>query len=118
MRSDERRRETRVVAEVEVSYTPSQYAAETASVSQNLSLDGLCLPVRVRFEDGVRLRLRIDLPGELQPLLVVGEIVWMRADQKESGFVYEAGLHFIEMDPLDRRRLLKFLTTLQPSLSS
>jgi uncharacterized protein (TIGR02266 family) len=92
----ERRKDERVVARIDVRFQESSEAARAfRAYSLNLSVGGLCLRTRKRYDVGAQLQLALTVEGQEYSLL--GVVAWER-----SGAI---GVRFDRVDPEDRKRL-------------
>lgn len=92
----DRRRNQRVAARFDVRFAERGQAARALwAYSLNLSVGGLCLRTRRRYEVGAALELELDVAGEGWHLM--GEVAWVR-----DGAI---GVRFDNVSPADRLRL-------------
>jgi uncharacterized protein (TIGR02266 family) len=76
---------------------------------QNVSEGGIFLTTGRRFEAGMALRLRFNLPGVKDVIQVLGEIV--RIEEITNDEEYGFGIQFLEMTDASRQGLKTFLDT-------
>lgn len=114
---EEHRRSPRIFTAVEIHYEVVHRQRAKVTVTRDLSIEGVCAFFDTPLSPGATLTLTLDLPGELSPLVTQAGVVWMHPLHRPTHPLYEAGLRFIDMDVLDRRRLLKYLTSVRPVLS-
>lgn len=106
--------EKRTVARVGVSFPancvksseecyPREYLP---SIAKDLSREGAHLVASPEFKVGERVTLVLEIPHYFLPLLVYGEIKWMR---EAEGYL-EAGVKFAAMSPADLRKLDEFIS--------
>jgi hypothetical protein len=60
---------------------------------QDLSRGGLRFACRRRLKSGTRLYLRLSIPGERAPLLLLGQVRWSSTSNNET-FPYQTGIQF------------------------
>lgn len=66
----------------------------------------LILPEKPKEKD---IELRIYLPYARRPLFACGEIVWMQEIETEEGTYFQTGIHFTQIQPADKQKLLSFV---------
>jgi type IV pilus assembly protein PilZ len=108
--SDERRRGTRLMAEVKVDYrTVGSFITD---YSKDISQGGLFIATSLPLEIGEQVRLRITLPGRDLPFALEGVVRWNSKpsdrDQSPAGM----GIEFINFDAEVRAELSRFVATL------
>lgn len=102
--ADDRRREERVPARVEVRFKGASDAARALKAySLNFSVGGLCLRTSRRYELGATLKLSLDVGGESYEL--AGAVAWVR-----DGAV---GVRFENVSEADRQRLESLVASLR-----
>lgn len=99
---DQERRAARrapLVAEIE-------YSSDSPSVSKrltDLSIDGLFIDTMTPLPPGSLISIRFNLPGDMLPVVVLGEVVW---GQEHLGM----GVRFMNLRPKDRERIRAYVT--------
>lgn len=88
-----------------------------ASITKNISADGLCIISDRELKNDSFVSLEIDLFDEQPALKIKGKIIW----NNEIGFGiesekkdYEVGIEFIEIDDSSRRRISEYVLTHHP----
>ncbi|MBX7101967.1 MAG: PilZ domain-containing protein [Myxococcaceae bacterium] len=105
-RNDDRRREQRVQAKVEVRFTAVKDAARALNAfSINFSAGGLCLRTKTPRTLGERLQLGLTIDG--QQFDLAGTVAWIKGDA--------IGVRFEEVGPKDRDRLERVARSLAKS---
>jgi PilZ domain len=74
-------------------------------VSEDISLGGLKISVSNPMSEGMRLMLKVTIPGVPIPVSAIGEVRWCRA----IGDVWNAGLMFSGLNKADLDRVDRFL---------
>lgn len=102
--TQDRRQQERVPGRVEVRFTDGTQAARALKAySMNMSVGGLCLRTRRRYEVGARLSLSLGVGASSWQLQ--GSVAWVR-----DGAV---GVRFENVSEEDRRRLEALVATLR-----
>jgi hypothetical protein len=99
--------ERRLAHRLEV-HLPARYSSQSASMSgvvSSLSRSGLFLCSDFLEGPGEQASLRLELPGEAEPLLLSGVVVRATEDPRRAGM----GLRFDSLPSATRRRLGQFL---------
>ena len=87
-------------------------AGDAGSISRNIGGGGICFPTKHNLSNGDTLQLEIRLPELPEPIAATAEVVWVRAKtdmQKDRDFLYIVGIHFTQIDPLDRGKILNYV---------
>ncbi len=105
---DDRRREKRHEITLDVNYRHGD--TYLYSRSSNLSEMGLFLVTRAPLAKGTTLELHFNVPGEVQPIEVSGEVVWVeKADaSSEPGM----GIRFNDPSEETRQRVKTLIRTM------
>ena len=107
----ERRRFTRSVVRLCVSYKALEAFAVSNATSQDVGAGGLRLHVDAPLVPGTQLRIVVAWPGWEMPLRFVGEVVWCSPclDPARHGQPMEAGIRFVQIRSEDRMTLIRFV---------
>ena len=116
----ERRKNVRINTEIDVLYEVSNSKANhrrLTSKSRNISIGGVNLALNEKLFPGTQLSLQLDVPKAQRPILVQGEIVWVKEipakfakearDRKERFFA--TGVKFVQVKPEDETKLREFI---------
>jgi hypothetical protein len=90
----------------------------------NVSPEGICLETNVVLVDGShvfseamtdekRLKLEINLPGELEGITAVGKVIWYDLSPSGSRYRFRAGVYLTKMDGNSKGTWARFLTGLR-----
>jgi len=108
MSEEDRRKGTRVPAEVKVDYrTVGSFITD---YSKDLSQGGIFVQTSLPLAVDQRVRLRITLPGRELPFALDGVVRWVRSpqDSESPGM----GVEFEEFDEATREALRRFVESL------
>jgi CheY-like chemotaxis protein len=97
------RRHVRVRCDLRISIDESGEAAE--GTAQNISESGLFLTMRKILRGGSPLRLAFTLPGTVDPIEILGEVVRI---ETLVGGIYGYGIQFLEAEPACIQALKNF----------
>ena len=76
---NERRRAVRAKTRVSVRYNSHQVRrAIQEATSRDMSREGLGLVLYEKLNVGTHIRLEIEIPSEVKPLVAVGEVIWIK----------------------------------------
>ena len=114
MAGEERRRFPRLNLDTEIIYRVlDQVEAELYTTgSKNISSGGLCIIVIERLERGAVLSLRFSLPDLNKIITAKGRVMWIKElciGNKKAGDFYEAGIEFMEIAQVDRKRIKEYV---------
>ena len=114
---DERRRYVRLDTRLKIVYTVLQNEKDASVTSETKDISGggirifLSEPIPIH----TLLKLTIYLPDDPKPIVCSGKMVWaeeftvLQDEKGKNGNQYEAGVSFIEIDPKDRDRIIKYV---------
>ncbi len=89
---------------------PSQ---TVTAISKNLSFEGIRFTSEKKLETNVMLKLEINLPLQLKPLVIEGQVKWcqslMQPDGKE---LFETGVKLFTIEKCDETRFVGFVNNL------
>ena len=109
----ERREYIRLSDSLQISYkVVTMPAGDTGSISRNIGGGGICFPTKHNVSTGDILQLEIRLPGLIEPIAATAGVVWVHTKtdmQKERDFLYVVGIHFTEIDPVNRGKILNYV---------
>lgn len=81
---------------------------DQGAITKNISGGGICFSSRQRLSKGDLLDMQISLPKMPKAIKAVGKIVWV-SDSGKLQFPYIMGIHFIDIDPLDKGKILNYV---------
>jgi len=84
--------------------TGRREAEEAVQAAEDISQGGVRFPASERLPQGARLELELALPAEETPIQAQVEVIWCARFQGKGP--YEVGCRFIQIDPLDRGKLI------------
>ncbi|MBI4436910.1 MAG: PilZ domain-containing protein [Candidatus Omnitrophica bacterium] len=113
---EEKRKYVRLDTRLKITYTilkdrkNSSLSTETKDISGGGIRLFLAEPVPVQS----LLKLTIHLPEDPQPIVAIGRVVWTEEfsilhSQQTEGKVLEAGIEFVEIEPKERDRIIKYV---------
>lgn len=110
----ERRVFTRLNCDIPIKYSlPHQTPHAKFANSKDVSIGGICVSVKEKLSLNDKLSLEIDFPGGGHPVIVTGQVAWVKEDTPKNNPMevrrFRAGLEFKDISPRDRDRLLKFI---------
>ena len=101
---------------LEVTYRVRSAFLRSGSRSTDVSKGGIRLPTLQRLAPGTILELEVRLSESGSSIVATGEVVWLR--EKRSGkFVYEIGIKFIKIAPIDCEILNNFCRSFEENLT-
>lgn len=110
----ERRQYIRIDKSLSISYQKLSDYMRSPSRSKDISETGLRLYVFHRLEPGTTLKLWIDFKDAKEPIVAIGEVVWLnRRNDAENPF--EVGIKFVEINPANRDKLINFIKSKKES---
>jgi c-di-GMP-binding flagellar brake protein YcgR len=109
----ERREYIRLSDSLQISYkVVAMPAGDTGSTSKNIGGGGICFPTKHNLSNGDILQLEVHLPQLIESITATAEVVWVRPKtdmQKDRDFLYIVGIHFTEIDPLNRGKIINYV---------
>ncbi len=89
--------------------------------TRDVSEGGICVELKSFGKEteklfsapGVRLRLTINPPFAKHPILAQGEVAWMHRPQSRLPVQYRIGIHYTQIDPKGRTRIIRYAKRLQ-----
>lgn len=111
---NERRCYVRIDIDLPVRYTIPRGSVNLDAIkTKNISVGGICMTLNEKLNMHEILALEIELPEGPMPVMVKGEIVWVREDiaqsRKDEIRHFDIGIEFRELLSKDRDRLFKFI---------
>jgi c-di-GMP-binding flagellar brake protein YcgR len=85
---------------------------EKLMLMKNISSGGICIIVYEKLKVSDVLDLKIYLPGENEPIDIVGRVAWLKEfsiGDSNVGKRYDAGIEFIKINEQDRNRINKYV---------
>ena len=107
---EERRKYIRLIESLKIIYTivDPPPPLKKGCLSEDIGGGGLRFSVEHRLSKGDTLELEIWLPRQVDSIRAVGEVVWVRESQDVT-FKYIVGIQFVEIDPLQRGKILNYV---------
>jgi c-di-GMP-binding flagellar brake protein YcgR len=114
----ERRKFPRLYTWVKVKYKiikkqshPRRESKEEKSVSENLSIGGICIKVNEEIKKNTILALEVYLPEDNNPITAEGIVVWSNlvSELKDKELQWEIGIEFLEIKESDRKKLGQYI---------
>ncbi len=90
--------------------TPSQMVT---AISKNLSVEGIRFTSEKKLETGTMLKLEINLPLQLKPLEIEGQVKWCQSLMQPDGKEYfETGVKLFTIEKCDETRFVGYVNNL------
>jgi c-di-GMP-binding flagellar brake protein YcgR len=105
---EEQRKYIRLPDSLIIGYRVVNSFLRSSSRSKDISEGGVCLSSFQRFDRGVVLELKIQLPEFIEPIIVVGEVKWLR-ETGDAQLPFLLGVKFIKIDPRERDKLCEHI---------
>ncbi|MCM8782567.1 MAG: PilZ domain-containing protein [Candidatus Omnitrophica bacterium] len=111
---NERRNFIRIDADVPIRYSlPKGPNNSKVIKTKNISIGGIAMTLNEKLNPHDRLSLQIEIPGSSTPIIVDGEVVWVKekTDQRDiQGIRYfDIGVEFKDLLTKDKERLFRFI---------
>jgi len=111
---NERRTFVRINADVPVRYNiPKKVNNPKPVKTKNISVGGIAISLNEKLALRDRISLEMEMPDVPTPVMVIGEVVWIREDveQEDQQGVrhFSAGIEFKEILPKDQAKISKFI---------
>jgi uncharacterized protein (TIGR02266 family) len=103
-------RRHRMEIEIDVSSDHNFYAGITSDLSEG----GVFVATHLERATGTMVDLAFRLPGEAEPLQVVGEVRWVRTYSESSDVPPGLGIRFVLLGPGARQAIQRFLAERDP----
>ena len=99
--------------EVHVAILDSKPSADTFFLDQvwtkDISVNGVGLITSYVCAAGSRMTLKFQLPNKVEPVNIVGRVMWSRPVSSGSTKEYRTGISFESIHPADRAAILDFV---------
>lgn len=105
----ERRKFIRFNVPIEVRYRAPQGAIEGSSLSRDFSREGIGLTLNERLAHGATLGLEMSIPGEIAPIIALGQVAWVKETGAERRDRFDAGIKLTRISPFDKSKLLEYV---------
>lgn len=106
----ERRRFERIECLLNVKYNSKKDQINGYSFTKDVSEGGIGLPVSGKIPTETRLDITVMLNKVGQTDILVGaKVVWSRKNVEHWKSRYSAGLKFLDIEPADKEKLLKYV---------
>ncbi len=79
------------------------------TMMRNISVGGLSLSVKEEVRNGELMKIEIQVPDWVEPINVVGDVIWHSSTGTKDNPQYEAGVRFREINPLELNKLLDYV---------
>ena len=113
-KDSDRRESPRADNAVVVDYCIEGSPGMRSSFMKNISLIGICIVANDDIEVGTDLSLEIYLPGDDEPVLAKGRVIWAQ----ESSFLrsrskkhYDLGIEFFDLDDWYNERIIEHISS-------
>lgn len=104
-----RRRSERIDTMISVKYSSDDNHITGCSLTKDLSLEGLGLPLNGKPPSGSKLALLLTIYGTMQKTIpAVATVVWARRNFEHWKPKYSSGLRFITINEDDRKALMDY----------
>ncbi len=80
-----------------------------SSSMQNICVGGLSLLVKEEVRQGDLLKIDIQVPQWVEPVKVVGDVIWCSASKDKQPCQFEAGVRFREINPVELHKILDYV---------
>ena len=111
-KKDRRRRHPRINATLVIHYQVTNETQLRADCrSKNISEGGICFRLYQQLETGDMLKLWIHFRDFIDPLLVIGKVVWTKHTHGEE-YPFEAGIEFTLFDSLLRSKIQDYIQSI------
>lgn len=108
---DEKRKYVRIDSSISVAFSiiDSEHDRYT-TLSKNVSLGGVMIPLKRQLTIGTKLHLELTLPNESKPISIIGEVVWQKETNiVDSGMLFNTGIKYLEIDSFEMQKLTNYL---------
>ncbi|MBN1689081.1 MAG: PilZ domain-containing protein [Candidatus Omnitrophica bacterium] len=104
----ERRKFKRFDTYMSVKYhVPGSEVIKGVSLSKDLCREGIKINSGADLRLGTMLDMEITIPDDPKPVQTSGKVMWSKpAEGNQQG--YDQGVHFYDMDPVDKFRILDY----------
>jgi len=114
----ERRQHVRFVMRILLSYKIVGTEKLGKSLTDDLSGGGVRFVAEHPLEPGTRIQATMRLPGRVEPVRFLGEVVWAKSLTSSTGSLSdsgaEVGVKFLQVDPKDREFLMQYAALYTP----
>lgn len=104
----ERRQHMRINDALTIEHWPWKSLFVSSSVSENISVKGICFPALQCLEPQLRIGLNIYLPEFKEPVTSAAEVVWF-SEIENFTYRFKVGVKFLEMPMTHQARLIHHL---------
>lgn len=106
----ERRKSERVDSLIAVKYASGSGGISGSSLTKDVSETGIGLPLNGKIPTGMKLDVAITLDkGPKKEIPAVATVVWSKRNTQHWKSRYSAGLKFLDINPMDKNRLLEYV---------
>ena len=82
--------------------------AHTSSM-MNICVGGLSLLVKEEVRQGDLMKIEIQVPQWVEPVKVIGDVIWCSPAKDKQGSQMEAGVRFREINPVELHKILDYV---------
>ncbi len=78
---------------------------------KDISAVGICIIIYENIDPGMRIEIKVYLPGNPFPIIAKGGVVWVKEYkiESESRRRFNAGIEFIDVDKMDRQKIEHYI---------
>lgn len=109
----ERRKDVRIDKILDIRYTIEERPRATGnSLTKNISRGGILVETSEKLLVESLLGLEINIPNHQKPIVADGKVVWVKespAMDQSGKRVFNTGIKFVYMDPMERENLLQYI---------
>ncbi|HDZ76490.1 MAG TPA: PilZ domain-containing protein [Candidatus Omnitrophica bacterium] len=80
---------------------------------KNISAVGICIIIYESIESGMRVEIKVYLPGNPFPIIAKGSVVWAKEYkiESESRRRFNVGIEFIDIDKMDQQKIEHYIAS-------
>ena len=76
---------------------------------KNISVGGLSLILKEELRQGDLIQIDIEVPHWVEPVRVVGDVIWYSVSRDKERPAHEAGVRFREVNPVELHKILDYV---------
>ena len=79
---------------------------------KNISAAGICIIIYESTEPGMRVEIKVYLPGNPFPIIAKGSVVWIKEYniESESRGRFNVGIEFLDIDKMDQQKIERYIS--------
>jgi c-di-GMP-binding flagellar brake protein YcgR len=109
----EKRRFIRFEIALKVNYIAERdLRIEKKGMTKNINVSGILLSTGEKIPEGTKLDIRLFLPEALNPVHLIGSVMWSRGVSEGKIMSYDSGIAFDKVEEDNKNTFLKFLCDL------